>query len=462
MMHTQSGCGENIMQRQMHGYREWVLIVLVILTVVSGCAPAPGPEARRPLPSDQVPAPVEPDDDDAQLTAEWAYQQGLQALAQENYDTAIQAFHLAVERDPRHARAYLSLGDVHSQREEFLAAESYYNKILEIDPHSLPAMTALASMQWRRGNHRDALALYRKALEIEPHNHFAQQQINALTREMFDMHAAQGREYLLAGDLAQATVAFQKAYSVDPENWAVAVEIGRLFLQQGDSAMADGYFQQVLSAQADFLPAIIGAGQVQLTLQHYDEAIRYFERARLLNPTDPETTALLREAQRAQLEASLPDQYWQIAASAQVTRGEIAALLIVDLLLEQRLHTSDRMVIISDITTHWAKAYILKVVQYEIMSLPPDRFFRPNDPIARGELAFVIDALFRTIGQPLPPGGRLPFADVHPDNAYYDAIARVYAAGIMPAPSESVFGILNTVFGREALDIFERIRMVMR
>ncbi len=439
------------------------LVFLFILIVVNACAPPP-PSGRRPLPPDQIPSQYPPaqTEDEVQSTAEWAYQQGLQYLNQEEYDKAIQAFHLALERDPQHVRSYLSLGDVYSIQEEFLVAETYYEKVLQFDPRSIPAINALATMHWRRGNQRDALTLYRKTLEIDPGNQFAQQQIDVVTREMFDQHYTQGLEYKQNGDLEQATVEFQKAYSIDPENWAFAVEIGMLFLQQDDYTMADGYFQQVLSSKADFLPAIMGAGRVQLGLRHYDEAIRYFERARMINPSEREATELLRQAQREQLNASLPEAYWSIITSERVTRGEIAALLIVDLMLEQQLHTPDKVVIISDVTTHWAKSYIIKVVQYDIMSLPPDRFFRPNEPITRGEFAFVIDTLFRKIGQPLPQGNRLPFSDVHPDNAYYDAIARVYSAGLMQVPSDTVFGTLGSLSGEEAINTFEKIRALIR
>lgn len=443
---------------------------LFVAAFLNGCAPGPVPSARRPLPSEEVGQPPDtsqqlppvPGGDKDQASAEWAYQQGLQYLSREQYDEAIQAFHLALERDPDHVRSYLSLGEVHSIREEYLVAETYYNKVLQYDPRSIPAITALATMQWRMGNYRDALTLYQKVLEIDPRNQFAQQQLDLVTQEMFDVHYTQGLEYKQAGDLERAIVEFQKAHSIDPENWAFAVEIGLLFLQQQDYTMADGYFQKALSSRPDFLPALIGAGRVQLGLNHYAEAIQYFERARVIDPGETEAADLLRQAQREQLNASLPEEYWNIAASAQVTRGEIAALLMVDLMLEQQLRTPDRVVIISDITTHWAKTYIIKVVQYGIMSLPPDRFFRPDEAMTRGEMAFVINTLFQKLGQPLPQGGQLAFSDVHPDNAYHDAIARVYSAGLMTAPTNITFGTLDSLTGEEAIQIFEKIRAFLR
>lgn len=443
-----------------------MLALIAASLLLPACVPIQAPSGRRP-PQQEFPAQRPPQaeptpEPEDRTTAEWAYQKGLKYLSQNDYDNAIQFFQLAIERDPQHVRAYLSLAEVHSMREEFLVAESYYDKVLQLEPDSVPAINALATMQWRMGNHRDALSLYRNALERDPQNQFAQQQMHVVSEELFDLHYSQGLQYQHAGNLDQAVIEFQKAASLAPEDEALAVEIGAIFLQQNDYAMADGYFQQALSAKADFLPAILGAGRVQLALDHYDEAIRYFERARMLNPADPEPSNLLQQARREQLNASLPDEYWNISASPQVTRGEIAALLMVDVMLEHHLRAPENVIIISDITTHWAKSYIMKVVQYGIMNLPPDRFFRPDEPITRGELAFVLDTLFRTLGTPLPPGGQLPFSDVHPDNAYYDAIARVHAAGLMPPTSPTAFGILGTLSGAEALRIFEQIQALLQ
>jgi tetratricopeptide (TPR) repeat protein len=434
-----------------------LLGIIVLVVNFSGCMPAPQTSRRFPTPS-QPPVAVE----DPTLSAEWAYQQGLQLFERGEHKQAIQYFHLALERDPHHIQSYLRLGDVYTQQENYVVAESYYNKVLEYDPQSLPALRALGALYWRMEKHRDALTMYRKVLEIDENDQVALQQIDAITQEIFEQHYTQGIAYQQAGDIYQATVEFQKALSFDPENVEFAVEIGNLFLQQQDYMMADGYFQQALDANPDFVPALLGAGRVQLATKNYEGALQYFNRALQQQPGSLEITELIRQAQRDRVETSLPRQYWDIVMAEQVSRGEIAALIMVDLMLEARLGRPSQVAIISDITTHWAKPYIIDVVQYGIMSLPPDRFFRPAEAITKGELAFVIDTLFQKLGMPLADGGRLVFSDVHPDNAYYNAISRVYSAGFMMASSATSFGVVETLTGEEALQIFEQIRPLIR
>jgi tetratricopeptide (TPR) repeat protein len=430
--------------------------VIGIVCIISGCPPVQ--ETRGPFPEptpEAVPAEM------GRLTAEWAYQQGLQQFNQGMYEEAIRYFQLAIERNQSHLRAYLGLGDVYSMQNKYLMAETYYNKVLQYDPYSIPALTALGNMQWKMGNYREALSFYRKVLEIDPENQFTQHQIEVVTRELFNLYYEQGIAAKEAGDLNSAAIEWQKAYSLYPENQDFAVEIGYLFLQQQDYMMADGYFQQVLSNDPNYVAALLGAGKVQLALKHYDEAINYFRQGVNLRPGDPEAAGLLQQAQAEKLSSTLPPEYASIFTSAQVTRGDIAALLMVELTLEDRLQPSSRLAIISDITTHWAKPYIIKVVQLGIMQIFPDRSFLPYDPIHKGELAFVLDTLFKRLAIPLPNVSAVSFSDVHQDNMYHDSVLRVYAAGLIAATTEGAFGFNDPVSGEEARQIFDKLKSMI-
>ncbi len=431
-----------------------------IFSLLFGCAPAGETPGKRPesLPTDQQ----QSEEALERLTAEWAYKEGVQYLSQENYPEAIQMFQLAINRDAMHLRAYLSLGDVYSVQQKFLQAETYYNKVLKYDPGSVPAYTALGTMHWKMGNYREALSFYRRVLELDPSNLFAQQQIETVTQELFQSYYEQGLAYKESGDIEHALIEFQKAQSLYPDKIDFTVEIGELFFQQRDYMMADSYFQQALAREPNYYPAIIGAGKVQQALRHYDDAIQYFKKGVTIQPSDREASRLLEQAQTENIRSSLPPQYSTITRAEQVTRGDVAALLIVELRIGNRLPPPSRVVIISDITTHWAKPYILKAVQYNLMGLPPDRYFRPNEPIRKGELAFIIDMTLRELSVPLPTGSSVSFGDVSPENVYHGSILRVYSAGIMTAESDHSFGFVNTVSGEEMSQIISRMRAMLR
>ncbi|MDY0091521.1 MAG: tetratricopeptide repeat protein [Candidatus Vecturithrix sp.] len=427
------------------------------LLVLTSCAPYPETPGRRPETLPTRPTERQIQEELERSTAEWAYQQGLQAFKREALEEAIQYFDLAIQRDTMHLRSYLSLGDVYNMRGEYMVAETYYNKVLYYDPYSVPAYTALANMNSKMGNYREALSVYRKVLELDPANQYAREQSERVAQELFTSYYTQGMTYKHAGDLERAVIELQKAYSVAP-NLELAGEIGDLYLQSRDYMMADGYFQQALSQDPEYLPALIGAGKVQMALDHYHEAMNYFKQGLQTQPANQEVQTLLDQAQTKNVRTNLPPQYTQIFSAEQVTRGDVAALLMVDLNLEHQLSSPSRMVIISDITTHWAKPYIIQAVQFDVMKLPPDRYFRPEEPIVKGELAFVLDSLLGQLGSRLPAAGVVQFHDVSPDNYWYDAIRRTYAAGLIPANSDAEFGVNDPVSGQDMREILTKTK----
>ncbi len=434
--------------------------IITIVYILYGCVPVQETPGHRPSqgPDRQRRAQEEME----RLTAEWAYQQGLQSLGNEDYPEAIHYFQLAVQRDAMHLRAYLSLGEVYSMQDNYVVAESYYNKVLKYDLQSIPAYTALANMQRKMGNYREALSLYRKVLDIAPENQYAQQQIDLITQELFDLHYTQGRAYKEAGNFDSALIEFQKAHSFYPEDIDFTVEIGFLFLEQRDYMMADRYFQQALAEDPRYFPAIIGAGKVQLALEHHNKAIDYFKKGQDLRPENIEVTELFEQAQFDSIKKGLPQQYDEILTTEQITRGDVAALFMVELALESRLQPASGLAIISDITTHWAKPYIINVVRFGIMDLPPDRFFRPNEPISKGEMAFVLDMLLKKLFIPLPEAIGVSFSDVHQENIRHDAVLRVYSAGLMTASTENAFGFNNPLSGLEVMQIMENVKLMIR
>ncbi len=464
------------MIRQSKKFILTIICVIGMAYIITGCTPAPipRPDTRKIERQRQVEVDME------RLTAEWAYQQGLQSLHNENYPDAVSYFQLTLARDAMHLRAYLSLGDVYTMQDEYLLAESYYNKVLRYDPESVPAFTALANMQVKIGNYRDALTLYRKVLEFEPENHFALRQIEGVTEELFSLYYEQGIVYKESGDNDLALNEFQKAHALNDSNIKFTVEVGYLFLQERDYIMADRYFQQALTRDSNYYLALVGAGKVQLALKRYnkameyfrrgmglhpegnDEAMEYFKHEMRLQPKEYEVAELLKQTQSRKIKELLPSQYTQILRKEQVNRGDVAAQVMVELMLENRLQPTSQLAIISDITIHWAKPYIIKIVQFGIMELPPDRFFRPNEPIAKGELAFVLDTLFEKLFISLPDSGTVSFSDVHQDNAYHDAVIRIYSAGLMYAASDDIFGLLDPISGEDMAQILKRVKPMIR
>lgn len=447
------------MKRQTSGLMLFALFCSVCVFLFGGCAPTPPPTSgHRP---EVEPTPAPPQEDQARSTPEWAYQQGSNALNTQKFDDAIQFFQAALQRDAMYLDAYVGLGDTYTQKGDYLVAESYYNKVLGYDPGSVPAHLALGNMSEKMGDYRKASSFYRKVLELEPGNASAQQRLAAITEELFSQYYEQGKAYQEAGDIEQALVEFQKAHSLNPDDLDFTIEIGELFLTQNDYMMAEGYFQDVLTKNPNYVPAMVAMGKAHLDQQRYDKALEAFKQALAIEPNNQDAAEWLKKTQTNRIQDNLPPQYSAIAASPEVSRGEVAALLMVEFALENRLPAPSKRVIISDITNHWAKPYIIKAVQFDLISLPPDRYFRPDEPMRKGELAQTLDLLLKKLGAPLPLASGGSFSDVYADNQYADAISRVQAAGLMSA-SDNTFGVVNSLSGAEMTQIIARVKEIVR
>lgn len=447
------------MKRQTTGLVLLALFCSVSVFLFGSCAPTPPPTTGHRPEVEPTPAPSK--EDQARSTPEWAYQQGVNALNTQKFDDAIQYFQAALQRDAMYLDAYVGLGDTYTQKGDYLVAESYYNKVLGYDPGSVPAHLALGNMSEKMGDYRKASSFYRKVLELEPGNATAQQRLAAITEELFSQYYEQGNAYQEAGDIEQALVEFQKAHSLNPDDLDFTIEIGELFLAQKDYMMAEGYFQDVLTKNPNYVPAIVAMGKAKLAQQQYDKAIEAFTQALAIEPNNQDAAEWLKKTQTNRIQDNLPPQYSAIAASPEVTRGEVAALLMVEFALENRLSAPSKRVIISDITNHWAKPYIIKAVQFDLIGLPPDRYFRPDEPMRKGELAQTLDLLLKKLGASLPMASG-SFSDVYADNQYADAIYRVQAAGLMAASGDGTFGVVNPLSGAEMMPIIVRVKEMIR
>ncbi len=81
---------------------------------------------------------------------------------------AIAAYKKVVELDPRHAAAYINLGTLYYNRQDYARAESHYRKAVEVDPRYALAYFDLGNVLDETGRVGDAIAAYKTALQLAP------------------------------------------------------------------------------------------------------------------------------------------------------------------------------------------------------------------------------------------------------------------------------------------------------
>ncbi len=83
-------------------------------------------------------------------------------------DEAIAAYKKVLELDPLHAAAYINLGTLYYNRQDYTRAESHYRKAVEVDPRYALAYFDLGNVLDETGRVDEAINSYKSALQLAP------------------------------------------------------------------------------------------------------------------------------------------------------------------------------------------------------------------------------------------------------------------------------------------------------
>ena len=182
----------------------------------------------------------------------------------------------------------------------------------------------------------------------------------------------------------------------------------------------------------------------------------------------------------------------KIALIEEITRADVAALFVQELLLEKlyekrtpkRFDTSfqapvkkfeaDRIVkteATTDIQNHVLRTDIETIMRLGVRGLEPspDHKFFPNEKITRAAYALMIeDILIKVSGDEKMAtkfiGSKSPFPDLRNDLPYFNAVMVMTSRGVMEAKDLSTgeFGPMGTVSGADALLIIRKFKDELR
>lgn len=350
---------------------------------------------------------------------------------------------------------YWDIGDYVKAEEEFTLARS-------LDKKFAPAVSGLALVTAAKAKNAPDMesekVLFEEAIELADEA----QGINSKIPEVYIAKAiiltmeSEGKEPPKKW-LKRVEREFDKALSIDPENSEAYYRRGKCYKKAFEFSKAADDFRKVLDINKDFT-------------QQADEEWQ-----------------IIQKIQRA---APGTDIGKKIAPIEKICRADIAALFISELDLEKlfkkkrsvpennedfqppddprRMETEKSIPIaaVTDVENHWAKNFIIDIVNLSIRGLEPypDHTFRPNDPVNRGEYAMMIeDILIAILGDEslatrYVGTQRSRFPDIHPTHPAYNAICTAVDKNIMDAEMNGLFGADKAVSGSDALLVIKKLK----
>lgn len=354
---------------------------------------------------------------------------------------------------PRTSESVLDNPDFHVsqglkllQRGDLNDAAISFQKALELDNRFTPAISGMALVKAEQGDFKGAFKDADDAVELDRQSAFA--------------YAVRGRVKSLWrkddnwGESANED--FMKALKIDSGNEQYMFWYGQAKEWQFDFAGATEQFAKVIAKKGEY------AGQADSELALVQKILRAAPGSRL---------------------------GMKIALLGEITRADLAVLFLEELKLrevfdklgEKKYDTSYEpptdptepgstvytTPVPSDVKDHWARTWIVQVIEMGVMEPDSDGKFYPDAKVTRAEYALLLQNILITVMHDPALATRYigeesRFKDMRSGTATYNAASLAVDRGVMQATVEGTFEPMKTVSGADALLIIRQFQNLLR
>ena len=443
-----------------------LLCILVLGIALSACAkkepPVTTPGAPK-FPEFVFPV-VSPAPSEAMLTRHQQAWQTLQSGDLKNADrefgillTASQDFHPAET-----GRGYVALA-----RKDYKAALQHFDRAIGISGDYAPAHAGRGQTLLAMNEPARALASFDAALAADPSLSGIRSVADVLRFKGLQSNVAAARQAADAGRFSDAREVYLKAIEATPDSPFLYRELSMVERRDGKLDAAFERAMKALELEPNDARNHVVLADVLEAQGQFQKAADAIAAALALEPNE----ALARRAEalreRAAFDA-MPAEYRTIDKTASITRGQLAALLAVQ--LEDLVSTAPSKTggVMSDIRGHWAQPWILAVTRAGFMEPFANHAFQPNATVDRGDMAAIASKVLNAIAATRPQLGsswrnaKPKFTDVLPGNLRYPAVSLTVAAGVMSGTSDGSFQPARPITGAEALTIVQKLQELAR
>lgn len=358
--------------------------------------------------------------------------------------------------------AYLALA-----RKDGSSAVTQFTRVTEAHPDYVPALVGRGLALQANDQNRDAIEAFRAALRADPSLSDIARRVDVLTLRALQDELAAARQAARAGQAEPAMRAYRNAIAASPDSAFLYRELAAVERQHGQTADAIEHLKRANALEPTDPASFVALGELLEREGDLTAAVAAYTTALRLEPDA--TVEAKRAALRAKLDqATLPEEYRAIEASAQITRADLAALIGVRLAPIVQSAPSRDPSLITDIRGHWAERWIAPVAKAGLVENFVNHTFQPRTVVRRVDLAQSVARILNLIAvsdaarakQWVGVRGRFP--DVPSSNLAYAAVSSSVAAGVLTTGPDGAFAPTRPVTGAEAVAAIARLRSLGR
>jgi len=197
----------------------------------------------------------------------------------EDTDKAMEYYKKAIELKPDYTAAYIHMGYIHYEKQDYEKAIENSKKVIELEPSNAEAYLNIAASMEKMHNCRSRdewqdicnkeIEYYKKGAELKPQSATAYFNLGLL--------------YEQKGDYKQAVEYLGKTVDLDQKNAYAYFRIGYIYTHQGNYKQAIDYYERVIELDPSDVEAYGGAAYAYLKEKEHDQAIEYYKKAVELN-----------------------------------------------------------------------------------------------------------------------------------------------------------------------------------
>ena len=380
-------------------------------------------------------------------------------------------FEELLEMEQNFVPASVGLGWVEMASGRFQNAATQFRLALDQQEDYVPGLVGYGDALYRLDDIAAALKSFRDALAIHPSLFRVERIVAELSLQLMTDRLVEARQFGVDGRLTDSERVYREVIESSPDSAFLYVELASIKRQQNALSEALIVIEQALALDDSYAEAFLLQGNILELNGELALAVSSYARANEIMPTEVAADALAR-ARSALRAADLPMEYREIETKAEITRGDLAALLGVE--LAELLRDGGSGIptpIFTDTRDHWASQWIIEVARAGIMQVGGRYQFEPGRIVRRGDLSEIVADTLLLVAEFEPELGRRwrsarpRFSDLTAGHLNFESASIAVGADVLRLDDNDRFAPIRVVSGREAanvvaklIDLFEAVR----
>jgi len=451
--------------------RRWARTALCMAVLATAAACASGPSAPPAMPATptyrEVPALTVPDGLNVTAQIRTRHDQAWRRLQSGDLRGANRDFTDILRQAPDFYPAATGLGYLASIDRKYDEAARRFDGAVAADRTYLPALLGRLDVALARNEDVVAVTMSDLILVVDPARDDVRDRREVLRLRVVQAQLARASTARGAGQWDEAQAALDQALAMMPDSAVVLRDLAQVEIARGRLDEAETHARRSLALDAGDAETHAVMASVHEAHGRLREAADALARAIRIDPRQEWRDRAAALTARADFDA-LPAEYRAIPSAASITRGQLAAMLGIR--LQSALGRAPRRVtvVVTDVRSHWAAAWILPAIRAGWMDSFPNHTFQPSARVRRAELAQVVWRVAQDLAARQPAeltrwrASRPAVADVSRAHLAYSAIAGALATGAMGLSDTGRFEPNRMASGSEVVAAVARLEQLAK